>query len=157
MSPEKTEIERKFLVDVERLPAVLRTGGAKLAQGYLSFTPSVRVRVAEETGASRAWLTIKGPGTIERTELEYPIPVEDAHVMLAMCAASLSKIRRHTKVGSHVWDVDELLGSLAPLWLAEVELRSAGEPFERPDWLGDEVTEDSRYTNAALARAGRPP
>ena len=151
------EIERKFLVRTERLPASARTGGARLTQGYLAHTPSVRVRIAESERGAEAWLTVKGPGMIERAEYEYAIPVDDARGLLELCAASLTKVRRHVEVGAHTWDLDEFTGAHAGLWLAEVELSAQTEEFERPDWLGEEVTDDPRYTNSALARAGRCP
>ena len=151
------EIERKFLVRVDALPASARHGGASFEQGYLSFEPAVRVRASDENGEKRAWLTIKGPGVIERVELEYAIPYDDARAMLPLCKAALTKIRRRVRVGAHTWDLDELTGAHAGLWLAEVELTAADEPFERPPWLGDEVSHDPRYANAALARAGQPP
>jgi adenylate cyclase len=151
------EIERKFLVRVDALPAEAHVGGARFEQGYLSTDPAVRVRASEEGGVSRAWLTIKGPGTIDRLELEYEIPIADARAMLPLCKAVLTKVRRRIRVGAHTWDTDEFTGAHAGLWLAEVELASIDEAFERPSWIGDEVSSDARYTNAALARAGRAP
>jgi CYTH domain-containing protein len=153
----KREIERKFLVRVDRLPANARVEGANIVQGYLSFDPSVRVRLARDAHGSHAWLTVKGPGTLSRAEYEYAIPADDAEGLLALCRATLTKVRRRVTVGAHVWDVDEFTGSHAGLWLAEVELSRADEGFERPPWLGDEVSHDARYTNGALARAGRAP
>ena len=165
MADGTREIEHKFLVRVERLPDAARTGGARLTQGYLSFVPSVRVRVSEtiEIGGgaggpeTKAWLTIKGPGVIERAEYEYEIPTAHAREMLGLCAATLTKTRRRVPVGAHTWDVDEFTGSHAGLWLAEVEISAQGEDFERPPWLGEEVSKDGRYANGALARAGRAP
>lgn len=152
------EIERKFLVRVDALPPEARSGGSSYEQGYLAYEPSIRVRASrEEDGAARAWLTIKGPGIIERTELEYEIPFADAQTLLAMCKAKLTKVRRRVNVGAHTWEIDELGGAHAGLWLAEIELGAADEAFERPAWVGEEVSHDPRYTNAALARAGRPP
>jgi adenylate cyclase len=152
------EIERKFLVRVDALPASARSGGARFDQGYLSIDPAVRVRAShEEDGTKRAWLTVKGPGKIDRMELEYEVPHADAVAMLPLCKDALTKIRRRVKVGAHVWDLDEFTGAHAGLWLAEVELSAVDEPFERPSWIGDEVSDDGRYTNAALARAGRAP
>jgi CYTH domain-containing protein len=145
------EIERKFLVHTDRLPELGE--GEALVQGYLAFQPSVRVRSAK----ARAWLTIKGPGQLERAEYEYEIPIDDARGLLQLCAATLTKIRRHVTVGEHVWDLDQFTGAHDGLWLAEVELSAVDEAFARPPWLGAEVTDDPRYTNAALARAGRPP
>jgi adenylate cyclase len=152
------EIERKFLVDPARVPAEARRDGATYAQGYLAFVPSVRVRVATaRDGGERAWLTIKGPGTIRRAEYEYEIPSADGRALLDLCVAALAKVRYRVPVGAHTWDLDEFTGPHAGLWLAEVELAAVDEPFERPAWIAAEVSDDSRYTNGALARAGRAP
>jgi CYTH domain-containing protein len=154
----KQEIERKFLVHAARVPASVRREGARLSQGYLAFQPSVRVRRSErEHEAPRAWLTIKGPGLLAREEYEYEIPADDAPGLLALCAATLTKIRYRVPVGAHVWELDEFTGAHAGLWLAEIELPRPDEPFEQPEWLDHEVTDDARYTNGALARAGRAP
>jgi CYTH domain-containing protein len=153
------EIERKFLVKVDALPRAARKGGERFEQGYLSFKPSVRVRLSKPVGAGKsgAWITIKGPGTISRSEFEYAIPTADARAMLDLCVATLTKIRRRVRIGRHTWEVDELTGAHAGLWLAEIELTSAREKFDRPAWLGEEVSLDERYTNSSLARAGRAP
>jgi CYTH domain-containing protein len=154
----KREIERKFLVRADRVPAAARAQGVRLAQGYLAFSPSVRVRLAEGgREGPQAWLTIKGPGLVARDEYEYEIPADDARGLLGLCAATLTKVRYRVPVGGHVWDLDEFTGPHAGLWLAEVELARPDEDFERPPWLDREVTADPRYTNAALARAGRAP
>jgi CYTH domain-containing protein len=88
-----------------------------------------------------------------RLEFEYPIPLADAEQMLAqVCPAAMEKIRRRVTVGAHVWEVDEFFGDNAGLVLAEVELQDEAEPFERPAWLGAEVTADGRYTNAHLSQ-----
>ena|SRR5579883_1226250 len=152
-----TEIERKFLVRAELFPAAARAHGASFVQGYLSIQPSVRLRISMKDGREQAWLTVKGPGTIERAEFEYAVPPEDARAMLALAKATLSKTRHRVPVGAHTWDVDEFHGAHAGLWLAEVELARADEAFEQPPWLGEEVSHDPRYTNSALALAGRPP
>lgn len=148
----KREIERKFLVQVELLPKLPQ--GSTFAQGYLAFQPSVRVRVADGT---RAWLTVKGPGLIERAEYEYEIPVADGDGLLKLCPAVLTKVRYRLPAGPHVWEVDQFTGAHGGLWLAEIELSGVDEAFERPPFVGAEVTEDARYTNGALARAGRAP
>lgn len=148
------EIERKFLVRSELLPREALTDGARFAQGYLSLEPTVRVRRSEREGAApRAWLTVKGPGAITRAEFEYEIPAADAAAMLPLCVAALSKTRYRLRVGAHTWDLDHFHEPFAGLWLAEVELDRADAPFERPAWLGDEVSDDPQYTNAAIALA----
>ncbi|GGK19643.1 CYTH domain-containing protein [Deinococcus malanensis] len=126
-------------------------------QGYLSQDPEHTVRVRLQ--GDRAWLTIKGATQgLTRAEYEYPIPPGDAAQMLRTLATSaLSKRRFRVTVGRHTWDVDEFGGSLSGLILAEVELEREDEAFERPDWLGEEVSFDPRYFNSALARAGTVP
>jgi adenylate cyclase len=139
------EIERKFLVKHERLPSGLPDGD-ELEQGYLSVDPAVRVRlVATPDGTRHAELTIKGKGLLSREEFEYPIPAADAEALLHLCARSLRKVRR--KLGRFV--VDHF--KTRDLWLAEIELQSEDEKFERPSWLGEEVTQDPRYSNTRLA------
>jgi adenylate cyclase len=144
-----TEIERKFLVRTERLPKDLPEGN-ELEQGYLSVDPTVRVRlVTGPEGTRHAELTIKGKGLMSRAEFNYPIPDEDAEALLGMCARSLRKVRR--RIGrfelDHFRDRD--------LWLAEIELADERERFQRPPWLGDEVTNDPEYANSRLATPTR--
>ncbi len=153
----KQEIERKFLVKVERLPPEATRGGQRLVQGYLASGPTVRVRLVEGEGLEDGWLTIKGPGKVSRAEYEYRIPAGDARELLELSKARLSKIRRLVRIGAHTWEVDEFLGPLEGLWMAEIELEAVDEPFDQPAWLDREVSEDPRYSNASLARAGRSP
>jgi adenylate cyclase len=146
------EIERKFLVtsdawrrDVSR--------SEPMAQGYLAGPPvsrcSVRVRIAGE----KAWLNIKSATLgVERDEYEYAIPHADAERMLAtLCGERVEKSRHHVIVAGHLFEVDEFLGENAGLVVAEIELSHADEPFERPAWLGREVTPIARYYNVNLA------
>jgi CYTH domain-containing protein len=146
------EIERKFLVIGDEW----RTGsqGVFYRQGYLGAGEravcTVRVRVAGE----RAWLTIKGRADHgARDEYEYPIPVADAGEMLArLCPGGrVEKIRHRVPHAGREWEVDEFIGENAPLVVAEVELDSVDAEVSLPPWVGREVTEDPRYTNAALA------
>lgn len=144
------EIERKFLVQGDGW----RQGPERqrrLSQGYLSRDPArtVRVRVAGE----QAFLTIKGQTRgASRAEFEYPIPLSDAQALLGLCDGPLVDKTRHlVEVAGHLWEVDEFHGDNAGLVLAEIELDSEGETFERPAWLGAEVTGDGRYVNANLA------
>lgn len=145
------EIERKFLVSGDGWQA--QATGQSYRQGFLSTDPdrTVRVRVA----GPRAWLTIKGR-TIgaRRLEYEYEVPLQDAQHMLAtLCIRPLiEKVRYETIVGAHTWEIDVFEGDNAGLVVAEVELGSEDEPFESPDWLGPEVTEDPRYFNANLVK-----
>ncbi len=147
-----TEIERKFLVSGNgwKDAAVTET---RLMQGYLASSPraTVRVRVKGDKGI----MTIKGATQgISRAEFEYPIPVEDARTMLDTLTETgiVDKVRYRVPCGAHTWEVDVFAGDNAGLVLAEVELGSENEVFERPDWLGEEVSDDSRYYNANLAR-----
>jgi CYTH domain-containing protein len=144
------EIERKFLVvgDAWRAaPAV------PYAQGYLNRDKqrTVRVRIVQQ----QAWLTVKGANAgATRAEFEYPIPVDDARQLLAMCDGPV--IRKTRRVVEHAgarWEIDEFEGDNAGLVVAEIELASEQASFERPDWLGAEVTHDSRYFNSSLATA----
>jgi len=143
-----TEIERKFLVDA---PGWDRGPSSRFRQGYLNTDRhrTVRVRTVDETG----YLTIKGPtrGTA-RLEFEYEIPFQDATEMLdALCERPLiEKVRHRVEYSGNVWEIDEFLGRNAGLVLAEIELQTAEERFDKPPWLGPEVTGDPRYYNANL-------
>jgi CYTH domain-containing protein len=145
------EIERKFLVkgkNWKRLaPAV------HCRQGYLSSARERTVRVRAIGGVG--YLTVKGITTgATRSEYEYEIPAADAEAMLSdLCEKPLiEKDRRRIAIGSHVWQVDEFSGENRGLVVAEVELQSEDEPFEKPAWVGEEVTADPRYFNANLIR-----
>ena len=148
------EIERKFLVDHEQLQKVYSTmpTGIHLDQGYLSLDPVVRIR----SYGSQGRLTIKGPGLIERDEFEYPVPFLDTAGLLKLCKHRLTKIRYELTYGKHTWEVDEFLGPLKGLWLAEIELEHVAERFDQPTWLRDEVTNDPRYQNSSLVVSGVP-
>jgi CYTH domain-containing protein len=143
-----TEIERKFLVrgDAWRTP-----DGAYLCQGYLNRDKmrTVRVRIAGDD----AWLTIKGPSAGNaRAEFEYAVPVDDARQMLALCDGPLvEKIRHKIAHRGFVWEVDEFLGANAGLVVAEIELASADQAFDKPAWVGREVSDDPRYFNSSLS------
>ena len=148
------EIERKFLVRRELLPPLPE--GARLVQGYLGTQPTVRVRTEEGPGdRSLAYLTIKGPGLVGRDEFEYEIPLEEARELLKLAQGSLvSKTRYRLPVEGAPglkWELDVFDGENAGLIVAEIELPAEDTPFERPEWLGEDVTEDPAYKNAALA------
>lgn len=150
MRPMGTEIERKFLVAGDGWKA--GAAGRRLRQGYLSFDPdrTVRVRIAGE----RAWLNIKGRTEgIRRLEFEYEIPVADAVQLLDLSqAAVIDKTRYLVEHGDRTWEVDEFHGENEGLVVAELEVRDERDEFERPSWLGAEVSGDPRYYNARLAR-----
>ena len=145
------EIERKFLVSGDTWrdmgkPILLR-------QGYLSVDPDRTVRVRIEDGG--ATLTIKGRSTgATRSEWEYPIPLADATELLDhLCQQPLvEKYRRRIEFDGNIWEVDEFLGANAGLVVAEIELASEAQAFEKPDWIGEEVTHDRRYFNSSLIR-----
>jgi adenylate cyclase len=145
------EIERKFLVRDARWKALGQ--GALLRQGYLSSQPDRIVRVRIE--AESAMLTIKGR-TIgaTRSEWEYPIPLEDANAFLnELCEKPIiEKIRYRIRHDGMMWEVDEFLGDNAGLVVAEIELEAEDQAFSKPDWIGEEVTHDSRYFNANLLK-----
>jgi adenylate cyclase len=143
------EIERKFLLAGDGWRRQVRSSEA-MRQGYLSESEvSVRVRMV---GASQAWLNIKAGGFVaSRLEFDYEIPAEDARELLALCRRPLvEKIRHHVYVDDQHWEIDEFLGANAGLIVAEIELDSETRPVVRPDWLGQEVTEQRRYYNVCL-------
>lgn len=144
------EIERRFLLKNEGWRGLAE--GEWLKQGYLSVERerTVRVRIKGD----QAWLTLKANiSNVSRHEFEYAIPLADAEtIMSAMCPMLVEKRRHRIALGGHVWEVDEFSGQNAGLVLAEIELSDEAEAYDRPDWLGEEVTEDPRYTNAHLSR-----
>lgn len=146
------EIERKFLVNGEFKSLAYQS--VRIIQGYLCSVPerTVRVRIREEQG----FITIKGKSDsdgLSRYEWEKQITVEDARELLQLCEPGvIDKTRYLVGVGNHVFEVDEFYGENEGLVLAEVELKSKDEPFERPGWLGAEVTGDLRYYNGMLSK-----
>lgn len=145
------EIERKFLVDGEFRH--IAESSVRVVQGYLSSVPerTVRVRVYGDRG----FITIKGIGSssgMSRFEWEKEISCEEAMSLLEICEAGvIDKTRHIVRVGGHVYEVDEFHGDNEGLVVAEIELSSEDESFVRPDWLGREVTGDSRYYNSMLS------
>jgi adenylate cyclase len=149
MSVVGEEIERKFLVSGEAWRETAE--GTRYRQGFLSTEPerTVRVRVAGPRGS----ITVKGKSVgARRAEFEYEIPVADAERMLdTLCQRPLiEKVRYTLAVGPHTWEIDVFEGSNAGLLVAEIELSSEDEAFEKPEWVGDEVTDDPRYFNSNL-------
>jgi adenylate cyclase len=146
---QNIEIERKFLVADD----TWRDGnaGTEIRQGYLARSDRgvVRVRVAGE----QAFLTIKGAEVgIRRAEFEYEIPRDDAVALLDLCEGHIIEKTRHrvAHVG-HTWEVDVFHAANAGLVLAEIELAREDEAFERPPWLGREVSGEDRYRNSSLS------
>lgn len=144
------EIERKFLVKKELWQP--QEEGREIAQGYLAADEARAVRVRLAGG--RAFLTVKGPTKgVERLEFEYEIPTDDARAMLALCERPWIEKRRYLeRYGAHTWEIDCFRGENEGLIVAEIELSAANEAFEAPPWLGEEVSDDSRYLNANLMR-----
>lgn len=146
------EIERKFLVASEDFKS-LAFAKNYIAQGYLNSHPerTVRVRIKGESG----FLTIKGKGNesgISRFEWETEIPLMEAKNLINLCENGIiDKIRYEVKAGNHTFEIDEFFGDNEGLVVAEIELKSEEEGFEKPIWLGQEVTNDERYYNAYLS------
>ncbi len=144
------EIERKFLVK----GSFPKENGVRIIQGYLSSVPerTVRVRVKGDKG----FLTVKGIGNesgASRFEWEIEIPKEDALQLLKICEPGvIDKTRYHVKVGNHTFEIDEFYGDNEGLVIAEVELKDESEEFEKPEWLGEEVTGNVKYYNSMLMK-----
>ena len=147
------EIERKFLVrsDDYKSAAQSRT---KIAQGYLNSHPdrTVRVRIRNEHG----FLTVKGKPNasgLTRFEWEKQIPLAEAEALLQLCEPGIiEKIRYEVSVADHTYEVDRFLGANKGLTVAEIELGYETEAFQKPDWLGKEVTSEVKYHNAELSK-----
>ena len=146
------EIERKFLVTSNAFKTDAFSQN-KIAQGYLSSVPerTVRVRIKGDKG----FVTVKGISSdsgMSRFEWEKEIPVDEAENLLKLCEKGIiDKIRFNVKIGNHTFEVDEFHGENEGLIIAEIELNSENEVFERPNWLGEEVTNDKRYYNSYLS------
>lgn len=150
---EHLEIERKFLVssDAYKQEATSQT---RIVQGFLNTDPSrtVRVRIMGEKG----FLTVKGDSNdsgTTRFEWEIEISTAEATNLIDLCETGiLEKYRFEVPYGKHIFEVDEFLGENKGLILAEVELEHEDEPFERPQWLGEEVTGQKKYYNSQLSK-----
>lgn len=148
------EIERKFLIASEAWRADV-THTEHLTDGLIAAAPDgrkVRVRIAE----SRATLTVKGMRHgLSRDEFEYPIPLEDARALLANHCAGvvIEKTRHFIPQGAVTWEIDVYHGALAGITVAEIELVSIDQIFDRPAWLGDEVTGREEWRKISLIRA----
>lgn len=147
-----TEIERKFLVTGDFSRDVI--GAGRIVQGYICSRPgrTVRVRIRGEEG----FLTIKGPSDergLSRYEFEQRIPLADAEELLKLCEPGvIDKVRHLVRLGKHVWEIDVFHGANEGLVMAEIELASEDEFFEKPAWLGPEVSGDRRYYNSMLTK-----
>lgn len=146
------EIERKFLVtgDFKQYS----DSSLRITQGYLSSVPEriVRIRIYGE----KAFLTIKGitsKSGMSRYEWEKEIAVNEANELLKLCEPGIiDKTRYLVKSGKITFEVDEFYGENEGLIVAEVELIAENEQFDKPDWLGEEVTGDNRYYNSRLVK-----
>ena len=143
------EIERKFLVDTIPQNKISRSKMVK--QGYMvnDECQVVRVRSIDHDYFLTIKSTTKG---LSRLEFEYAIPEEDARDMFEhLCRSSfIEKTRHYIEHQGHLWEVDEFQGKNQGLIVAEIELESENETFQRPDWIGDEVSHDPRYYNMNL-------
>ncbi len=147
------EIERKFLVKSEEFKERAFAKN-EIAQGYLNSDTerTVRVRIKGTQG----FLTIKGKGNesgMTRFEWEKEIPVSEAKMLLELCENGvIRKVRFEVKLGNHIYEIDEFFGENEGLIIAEIELQSEDEAFEKPEWLGEEVTNNVKYYNSYLSK-----
>jgi CYTH domain-containing protein len=145
------EIERRFRVSSDAWRASVARS-TRITQGYLAITEYsvIRVRVRDENG----YVTIKSrDGGLARQEFEYAIPLEDAKSILNLCGDRiLQKIRHEVTYAGYCWEIDEYLEPFEDLIIAEVELQSEREEPPRPPWIGDDITHDGSFSNAALAQ-----
>jgi len=147
------EIERKFLVNstVYKDEAFAKT---RISQGYICTDPkrTVRIRIKGNEG----FITIKGESSssgLSRFEWEKKISFEEAQQLLILCQkGKIDKTRYEIKSGHHTFEVDEFHGDNEGLVIAEIELSAETEAFEKPQWLGEEVTNDERYYNSYLSQ-----
>lgn len=146
------EIERKFLLRDDGWRQLVQSS-TLLRQGYLSRGDQSSVRVRVQGDSAEIGVKSSRDG-IHRLEFEYPIPLEDARQLLDRVAYRplIEKTRHLVAWGEHIWEIDEFHGDNAPLILAEIELESADEAFQRPPWLGREVSTDRRYFNSNLSQ-----
>lgn len=166
------EIERKFLVKRDDTFRKMVSSSSVIAQGYMDVKgATVRIRLRTPiapgekspalpaspcggAGQGVAYLTIKGPsfnGGISRYEFEREIPLEDAHEMLKLCRGGLvEKVRHLVPYEGHIFEVDEFHGTNEGLLFAEVELKHEEEQFDKPEWLGPEVTGNRHFYNKGL-------
>ena len=144
------EIERKFRVANDDWRA-MATSSSSLKQGYLSSSAEATVRVRLEYNLGTVTIKSKTNG-ITRNEFEYAIPAQEAKELLMLCSGPLiEKIRYRIPQENHTWEIDVFEGDNDGLIIAEIELTSDEDYFAKPQWLGEEVSGDSRYYNSNLA------
>ncbi len=145
------EIERKFLVHHGKAYRQVALSSSHIKQGYIPAEgATVRIRVRDE----KAYLTIKSRsvhGGLTRYEFEKEISLDEAHQLLRLCRGGIiDKQRWLVRSGTHIFEVDEFHGTNEGLVMAEVELKNEEETFEKPDFIGPEVTGDRRFYNSHL-------
>ena len=144
------EIERKFRVANDDWRA-MATSSSSIKQGYLSSSAEATVRVRLEDNLGTLTIKSKTKG-ITRNEFEYAIPAQEAKELLMLCRGPLiEKIRYRILQENHTWEIDVFEGDNDGLIIAEIELTSEDDYFAKPQWLGEEVSGDSRYYNSNLA------
>lgn len=147
------EIERKFLVNSLDFVKDARIS-MRIVQGFLNTHPerTVRVRIKKNKG----FITVKGlsntSGT-SRIEWERDIPLDEAEMLLKLCEPGIiDKTRYEVSIGNHIYEIDIFEGDNKGLVIAEIELSSEDEYFEKPSWLGQEVTGEIKYYNSQLSK-----
>lgn len=147
------EIERKFLLLNNAFQKEAYTKN-RIKQGYLSSVPERTVRIRLK--GNKGFITIKGISNdsgMSRFEWEKEIPFQEAEKLLLLCEKGvIDKTRYEVKIGTHIFEVDEFYGENQGLVVAEIELESESEDFEKPLWLGKEVTNDKKYYNSYLSK-----
>jgi adenylate cyclase len=145
------EIERRFRVSNDAWRAMVERS-TRITQGYLAITEHsvIRVRVRDAAG----YVTIKSrDGGLARQEFEYSVPLDDARSLLGLCGQKiLEKVRHEVIHDGYRWEIDEYSEPFDGLVIAEVEMQSVGEDPPLPPWIGEEITHDGRFSNAALAQ-----
>ena len=145
------EVERKYLVNNDDWRSQAGPG-IFYRQGYLSTDPDRNVRV--RIGDGKAVMTVKGKGEAARDEFEWPIPIQDAEQILSRIAIEpvIEKTRYEIRDGELKWQIDEYEGENGGLVVAEVETEKDPREIPKPQWLGEDVTDDPRYSNASLVK-----
>lgn len=149
-----TEIERKFLVTGDFKPFAVSS--THIAQGYIASGNgrTVRVRIRGDKG----FLTIKGPSDkvgLTRFEWEKEIPLHEAEALMKICEPGIIEKTRWlvpSADGRHTWEVDVFEGDNEGLIMAEIELQSEDDNFEKPHFIGQEVTGDRRFYNSHMRK-----
>jgi CYTH domain-containing protein len=154
------EIERKFLVVREKLPKEL-LGYQVITQAYLHDTgPMTRIRIVtylKDPYESKAFLTFKGPGLLERDEIEFEMPLDKANEAIHLWGKGSITKTRYVYYSDVKWEIDFFQDHLQGLVIAEVELESKDQKFIIPEWISREVTDNPEYTNVRLAQKGECP